>query len=67
MKDECCEHIREALKLSRDLIILADEGERDSKDDGCILLYGVMRDCAYKIKSEAEREKQAHKEKNKWA
>ena len=63
MKELCNEHIKESLDLVRSLIILADEGERDSQDDGCRLLYGVIRDCAYKIRNEAERELAAHKKK----
>ncbi|MBU8901389.1 MAG: hypothetical protein KOO69_01480 [Victivallales bacterium] len=66
MKQLCNEHIKESLDLVRNLIILADEGERDSRDDGCRLLYGVIRDCAYKIKNEAERERNAHEANNKW-
>jgi len=66
MKELCNEHIKETLELVRGLIILADEGERDSRDDGCRLLYGVIRDCAYKIKNEAEREKLAHQTNKKW-
>lgn len=66
MKQLCNDHIKESLELVRSLIILADEGERDSNDDGCRLLYGVIRDCAYKIRKEAERERQAHQQSNKW-
>ena len=66
MKQLCNEHIKESLNLARSLIILADEGERDSTDDGCRLLYGVIRDCAYKIRNEAEREQRVHQNKNKW-
>jgi hypothetical protein len=66
MKRGCNENIKEALRLSRELIILADNGERDSDDDGCILLYGIIRDCAYRIKAEAEREIEAHKANGKW-
>jgi hypothetical protein len=66
MKELCNEHIKDTLESVRGLIILADEGERDSRDDGCRLLYGVIRDCAYKIKNEAEREKLAHQTNKKW-
>jgi len=66
MKELCNKHIKETLDLVRSLIILADEGESDSQDDGCRLLYGVIRDCAYKIKYEAEREIDAHKNNKKW-
>ena len=58
--------IRQALDMARQLTILADEGESASKDDGCIVLYGVIRDCAYQIKSRAERERERHKMEGIW-
>jgi len=60
------QHIREALELARQLIILADQGELDSKDDGCRVLYGIIRDCAYKLRALAEREREIHKKKGIW-
>lgn len=62
----CNELIKQALEKARQLIILADEGEAHCLDDGCAVLYGVVRDCAYKIRAEAEREKQAHIASGKW-
>ncbi len=61
-----CQFIRKALDYSRELIILADEGEASSEDDGCVLLFGVIRDCAYKIRASAEREKQTHAARGLW-
>ncbi len=54
MERKCNKHLKEALDLARSLIILADDGERDSEDDSCSLLYGIVRDCAYRIKKDAE-------------
>ena len=62
----CNKHIREALEMVKQLIILADEGDLDSEDDGCCVLYGVVRDCAYKIRAQAEREREAHILKDIW-
>ena len=59
-------HIKQTLEYARELTILADEGEADSIDDGCIVLYSVVRDCAYKIRAQAEREKEAHKTAGRW-
>lgn len=61
-----CQFIRKALDFSRELIILADEGEACSEDDGCVLLFGVIRDCAYTIRANAEREKQNHTARGLW-
>ncbi|MFC1888489.1 hypothetical protein ACFL4G_01910 [Thermodesulfobacteriota bacterium] len=66
MKRRCNKHIRESLEIARQMIILADEGDLDSEDDGCRVLYGVVRDCAYKIRAQAEREREEHKKKGDW-
>jgi len=66
LKLRCNKHIREALELSRKMIVLADKGDLDSEDDGCRVLYGIVRDCAYKIRARAEREREAHKKKSAW-
>lgn len=60
------QHIREALELARQLIILADQGDLDSEDDGCRVLYGIIRDCTYKIRAQAESEREIHKLKDLW-
>jgi len=52
--------------MSKGLMILADKGELDMEDDGCGVLYGVVRDCAYRIRAEAEREREAHRAKGVW-
>ena len=62
----CNKHIRQTLEFARKLTILADEGETNSQDDGCMLLYSVVRDCAYKIRAQAEREKKVHIAKGIW-
>ena len=62
----CNDNIRRALEMSKGLIILADNGEMAMEDDGCGVLYGVVRDCAYRIRAEVEREREAHKAKGAW-
>ena len=64
MVEKCNHNILKALELARRLTILADEGEVDAKDDSCAVLYGVIRDCGYKIRRQAERERQAHVARN---
>lgn len=63
---KCNQHILDALEMARRLIILADEGEGSADDDGCVLLYGIVRDSAYRIRHEAEREREAHIVKGVW-
>ena len=66
MNQECNEHIRKAIEHARQMTLLADEGEAKSEDDGCVVLYGIIRDCAYKIRATAEREREAHKARGIW-
>jgi len=53
-------NIRKAIQLSRDMLILADQGQAEAEDDGCRLLFSIIQDCAYKIRLEAEREQRSH-------
>ena len=66
MRHTCNRHIREAFELVKNMIILSDSGEAHCRDNGCALLYGVIRDSAYRIKKEAERERDSHIEKGIW-
>ena len=59
--DQCDKHIRKALDLSEELISLADSGDAVRTDVGCGVLYGTIRDCAYKIQSLAEQELEKHR------
>ena len=45
---------------------LADQGDADREDNGCGILYGVLRDSAYKLKKLAEEEKANHIQKGWW-
>jgi hypothetical protein len=45
---------------------LADEGETSARDDGCMLLYSIIRDCGYKIRQQAELERDKHISKGTW-
>ncbi len=54
------QNIQSALDIARQLLILADHGEVDSRDDGCLILYGIISDCAYKIISQAKAERVIH-------
>jgi hypothetical protein len=62
----CDENIKRTLDLVEELIRLADDGDAYREDVGCGILFGVMRDSAYKIKQLAEAEKQNHIEKGWW-
>jgi hypothetical protein len=62
----CNKNIRETLLLVEKMIQLANAGDEDRDDVGCGILYGIIRDAAYRIKKIAEKERDAHIEKGKW-
>jgi hypothetical protein len=62
----CNLHITNTLKLVEEMIYLADQGDADREDNGCGILYGVLRDTAYKLKKLAEDEKVNHIRKGWW-
>lgn len=60
MSDLCNRYIRRVIETADELTRLADDGEAASRDDSCAVLYGIVRDCAYKMKARAESEKERH-------
>lgn len=62
----CNKNIIETLKLVEKMIELANSGDEDREDVGCGILYGILRDSAYRIKKIAEKERIAHIENSKW-
>ena len=49
----CHDHVSEALRLSAELLELADVQRDICEHDGCMLLDGVVRDCAWKVRQAA--------------
>jgi hypothetical protein len=63
---ECDKSIQKTLEMVEDMLQLADQGDSVREDAGCGLLYGVLRDSAFKIKQLAESERDAHIKKGWW-
>lgn len=62
----CDENIIRVIALAEEMITLSDEGDALTEDTGCGVLYGVLRDSAYRIKKLAEEERAAHINKGWW-
>ena len=50
--------IRESIHMASRLIDLAEAGEMGVEDEGCAVLSGVLRDCAFAIRKRAELERE---------
>lgn len=62
----CNENIQKALRIAEAMIELANAGDMAREDVGCGILYGILRDSAYRIKKTAEAEKNVHMRKGTW-
>jgi hypothetical protein len=62
----CDKSIRKTLEMVKAMLEVADQGDAVREDTGCGVLYGVVRDSAFRIKKLAEAEKEAHIKKGWW-
>ncbi|MBT8349782.1 MAG: hypothetical protein KJO26_00885 [Deltaproteobacteria bacterium] len=62
----CDRNIKSTLQLTKEMIKLANKGDIEREDNGCGVLYGILRDSAYKLKQIAETEREQHKKKGWW-
>lgn len=62
----CDKNIKETFKLVDLMIDLANRGDEEREDVGCGIIYGILRDSAFKIKKLADQEKAAHIRKGWW-
>ena len=62
----CNQNLVKVLRLSRDMMLLADLGDEARADPSCGVLYGTLRDSAYKLRHLAEQEIRLHKDSGVW-
>jgi hypothetical protein len=63
---KCNEILGRTLRLTETMVELADLGDEAREDVGCGVLYGLLRDSAFKIRKAAEQEREAHISKGWW-
>lgn len=61
--NEC---LKKTLDLAAAMLALADAGDAVREDVGCGVVYGVVRDSAYRLKKLAEEERQKHIRQHRW-
>lgn len=54
------ENLRRLQSLTREMMALADEGDRHRDDTSCGIIYGLLRDSAYKLSQLARQECERH-------
>ena len=63
---KCDLNIIQTLLIVEEMLKLAEQGDDEREDTGCGIMYGMLRDSAYKIGQLAEKEKQALLNKGWW-
>ena len=58
--------LERTLQLTEMMVELADLGDGARKDVGCGVLYGLLRDSAYKIRKLGEQEREDHIRRGLW-
>ena len=60
MLDKADRHLKAILDLSDQLAAVAQSGFSSFDDDGSLLLNGIVRDCAFRLRDAVEVEIKAH-------
>jgi hypothetical protein len=59
------QNLQKVVQLCYEMLEFADKGDKCRKDAGCGIVYGTLRDVAYKVRRLAEKELAAHNHKKK--
>lgn len=60
MERNAHEQIRSILEMADRMIVISEHGFSCCDDDGCLLLNGLVRESAYRLRDAAERELEHH-------
>ena len=58
-------NLKKIIDLCYEMLELADHGDKLRIDDGCGVVYGMLRDAAYKVRRLAENEISVHEQNKK--
>jgi hypothetical protein len=61
-KQTADDYLRQVVELSEEMIALASAGDACRTDAGCGIVFGSLRDQAYKVRNLAQSELQRHRE-----
>jgi len=58
--DSIDENLKDLIELCGQMLKLADRGDAERTDAGCGVIYGTLRDAAYKVRRMAQNELHKH-------
>jgi hypothetical protein len=53
-------NVKRLAQVASELIAVADKGHDECLDENCVSLFGLAKDCGYRLRTAAEREIAAH-------
>jgi hypothetical protein len=59
MKSDANIHVRLVLDLSDQLFAVSENGYRNFDDNGHLMFFGIVRDCAFRLRDAAEAKRKA--------
>jgi hypothetical protein len=63
---KCNAQVRRVFEIVEQMLALADEGDRDRDSGSCGILFGVLRDSAYRLRRLAEQERERRTAEGNW-
>jgi len=60
------ENLRRVKRMTNEMLALADDGDQHRADPSCGILYGILRDMAYRLRHLVDDECARHKEEKRW-
>jgi len=60
LKNKADLQIQSILEMADRMIDISEQGFAACEDDGCLLLNGMVRECAYRMRDAAELERNLH-------
>ncbi len=66
MPEDFNDNLLRVRRMTNEMLALADDGDNARNDSSCGILYGILRDMAYRLRDLSERECEHHKREGKW-
>jgi hypothetical protein len=63
---DCTKNITSVIDLCTELLFCADKGDLQRQDESCGVLFGVVRDAAYRMADLAKKERERHIRNGTW-
>ncbi len=60
------DNLQRLIALTREMITLSDQGDQDRADVSCGIIYGVLRDTAFRLRKMCEAELEKHDRQGRW-